>query len=324
MATKTPLKYENKRHTPFEPGDTLPTTAVPISKQSGNRIEVRDGGIGVWDTAPPNLSVQYVDAASGHDDNPGTREKPKRTFAAALNNISVNSSGYGSYSILLKAGQTFIVNQALNWLPDATVFISAYDDPKYGDIRGNNGYPGYYKFRIADRKAPTLSFRLFTPVEHQQSNPEWTSLPVVYARTVLCTGVDIRREDGMPMIPGGPAMFPFYVLDQLQLQGCNIYVGASGELARTPNLWAQSCKLTMHPNAKFINALLGPTITTDWPHQGGGTFPPLDEHPNAPIARGPAMGDNMHNVITPQNSGFSVNMERKQILNGQANWDIFA
>lgn len=132
-STAAPLKATAKISTEAKNSLEIRSTGlyskgVEISPDAGNRIEERANGIGVWDTAPPDLAFQYV-STSGNDANPGTKAQPLRTLREALNRIPPNNNG--SFTIKLKAGQSFPLDQNFNL--SGAVQITVYDDPKYGE-----------------------------------------------------------------------------------------------------------------------------------------------------------------------------------------------
>ena len=70
-------------------GDTLTVgedglVNVKLSSDSGNLLEARQNGLYYGVTAPPDTSLLYVSSSLGNDANPGTRELPLRTIAAAF------------------------------------------------------------------------------------------------------------------------------------------------------------------------------------------------------------------------------------------------
>lgn len=70
-------------------GDTLTVgenglVDVKLSKDKGNLLETRDDGLYYGVTAPADTSLLYVSSSLGNDSNPGTRDQPLRTIAAAF------------------------------------------------------------------------------------------------------------------------------------------------------------------------------------------------------------------------------------------------
>lgn len=315
MSAKKPLKYESGKHVPFEANDTLDLSSIPLSSSAGNRIEVRGDGIGVWDTAPPNLTNQYIDAVNGDDTNAGTRDKPLKTVAKALSRIVTESSAYGTFIIRLKSGQLHNVTQRLAPMPNATLLFTTYDDPMFGNLEGVV-CPGKYAWDAIEAQRATLQINVIPSPGYET---QYTYIPTIIAKEARFYGVNIRRNDGQATFPG-TAQFVIQTSNITHCQGCNIYIGQFGQFARPGSVWLQSCWLTMHPEAySFLSPLDNPVITSD-----GSRSPESVATEKCPGMSWRNVGDNVRQVLTADNIGFSVNKERKQILNGGTNWDIFA
>ncbi|ETD67537.1 hypothetical protein V757_11145 [Pelistega indica] len=315
MSAKKPLKYESGKHVPFASDDTLDVSSIPLSRTAGNRIEVRGDGIGVWDTAPPNLATQYVDAVNGNDTNAGTRDAPLKTFAKALDRVSRESAGYGTFAIFLKSGQTHNVTQLLSETANAYIVVTTYDDPIF-DIATKVVCPGAYAWTAVELQRATLQFNVIPEPGYET---QYTTIPYIVANRILFVGVNIRRGDGRVTFPGA-RHFIIETDGLVQVQGCNIYIGKNGQFARPGSIWLQSCWVTFHAEASvFLSPINNPVVTTDSLR---------NEDPTA-VERCPGLsyrhvGDNVRKALTPEKIGFVVNKESKTIFNGGTNWDIFA
>lgn len=124
-----------------------------VSPDSGNRIEIRNNGVGVFDAPPVNVSTLYV-AANGVDTAAGTQAEPLKTLDEALKRI-VQSPSLGSYSIFLHAGQTFTLEASVYNAEGKTIHIYAYNDAKYG--KSNTGpCSAYTPSTAVDLNRPTI------------------------------------------------------------------------------------------------------------------------------------------------------------------------
>jgi hypothetical protein len=59
MPDRTPIKYEDARHAPFAPGDTVPASSLALAQRlrAGHGIEISadaDGGITITNTCCPD------------------------------------------------------------------------------------------------------------------------------------------------------------------------------------------------------------------------------------------------------------------------------
>lgn len=284
-----------------------------ISPQSGNRIEVRDDGIGVWDEAPPNLATQYVDAVGGNDGNAGTQASPLRTVAQAMRNIVNLSSGYGTFTIALRAGQTHVINEDLSHFSGITSYrFVGYGDPVFG-WSDRAFCPGQYVFNIKEYDRPTLDIRPFTNDTH----PEYDLLPYFTAASVRLNSVKLIVRSATNNYPGA-ATFPFNVLGLLQGLGSDISLLTGAALARPESVWLLGCNVFMEPGARFVDPLYSPVLTIDGAR---------GESPQAACGDVPAhtiRAVNGRDELTPENLGFTVDASTKTIFNGGTSWDIFA
>lgn len=100
MAQRTPvvLNPNNKQHIPLGDTDTIRPSDVPVSTDSGNTIQVRSNGIYVGAEAVPEYAQQYVDSVNGDDTSgDGSRDKPYKTIARAVQNMVAGTRGYTVY-----------------------------------------------------------------------------------------------------------------------------------------------------------------------------------------------------------------------------------
>lgn len=221
-----------------------------LSKTAGNRIEARDDGIGVWDTAPPDLRYQYVDAINGDDNNSGSKGSPLRTVAKAISRIA-QSSGVGDFDIRLKAGQRHVVQESLEYVKSAAIMFNTYDEPKYGDLKG---YLGYYPMFADDYSRATLEFvKYYTEVEGVQRS----RFPVLYSEEVSFFGLIVKTEDGVATFLGDPAQWPLGSGSCIFL-GCDIHIGGGDgrtRLGSVETVRLKGCNVYFGDNAKLVKPL---------------------------------------------------------------------
>lgn len=281
-----------------------------LSKRAGNRIEVRPDGIGVWDEAPPNLANQYVDAVNGNDNNAGTKDAPLKTVAKALSNIK-GGTGIGDYNILMKSGQTHILDSYVQPLGNADVTFITYDDPKYGLASDQHGCPGYIPWDASDFIPAVLKVRNYT-----SNGYTWT--PYITANNIYFRGVSIDHTDA-PVTGPGAAQFMGLTTGLFLVQGGNVTIGTGRALARPGTLWGQSTNFDLQGSAKLVDAVYGPTVTLDATNPSSG--------PQVTCANGPTYtvrNFNGRSAITPTNLGISNDPATKRLFNGMTSWDIFA
>lgn len=129
-------------------------TSIKLSPRSGNLLQLNSEGLYYGVDAPPDLSILYV-AAAGDDSNPGTREQPLKTLAAALSKIPQNVSN----TIRLKAGETFDMPRAR--VSGATRRIEPYDDPYLDGNMVPDRTPTvwyYEKYVVNEINRPNITF----------------------------------------------------------------------------------------------------------------------------------------------------------------------
>lgn len=156
MAQRTPivLNQDKTQHIPLADGDTISVSGIPLSPDSGNQIQARDNGLYYGQVAPADISNLYV-SNQGSDSNSGTVDNPLQTVDRAISMIQERDVG-GSYTIRLKAGQTFAMEK-YTYAGDTTkqINIQYYDDPTFGEATGGNGY---WVVTAAALKKPVMVF----------------------------------------------------------------------------------------------------------------------------------------------------------------------
>lgn len=171
MAQKVPvvISDDKTQHVPLGDKDTIRSSDIPLSKDSGNLIELRDDGVYYGITPPADVANLYVDNVSGSDNNPGTRAAPLQTLAAAFAKVS---SGQNN-TIRLKAGGSFVMPSA-SVDGGATRTITVYDDPY---VDGNmvptatpekTSYSPYFR-KDLNRPTITLNF-VYNSTIHTYNN----------------------------------------------------------------------------------------------------------------------------------------------------------
>ena len=139
-------------------GDTLTVgkdglVDVKLSPDSGNLLEDRVNGLYYGVTAPPDTSLLYVSSSLGYDANPGTRELPLRTIAAAFRKNKPNQRFY----------VRIYENDVHEWKSSDGVFDNYwFSIEPYGDVTdavfANTPAMTAGWLRSAELRRPTLRF----------------------------------------------------------------------------------------------------------------------------------------------------------------------
>ena len=319
MAQKLPvvLSDDKRQHQPLAEGDTLNTSAIPISKDDGNMIQVRDDGIYYGTTAPVDISSLYISTSLGSDTNPGTRAAPLKTVEAALDIIAERNAP-GSYAIRLRAGETFEPTRRV-WLGAGTwaLRFSYYDDPLFGDILARSGY---YPNADARLQRPTL--KINTYVRDTANNiVDWTGAYVPADGTITFEGVIVDfSQSGAGAITGGG--WCWYV-SELQFSGCDIKLVSDHEgIGSARSIITRQCNVSITGNVQFFISDYAPGwMDTQWVPEGATNKDPYGEGPDV-IGR----PYNMRDVVTPSNAMALADFDAstKTLFGWNANWDIFA
>lgn len=281
-----------------------------ISPLPGNRIEVRDGGIGVWDEAPPNLVHQFVDSAAGDDSNPGSEAAPLRTLKRAYERIGTS---YGHFTIFLKAGQTFPVEGGDHNAPNADIGIVPYDDPTFGSRPTGNttGCPYYRPVYAQELERPTILVGLFYPEPAQPHLGQ--AVASLSSAGLTLVGVVLERTLTLATYPAR---------DRMMINGRGGNVFLDGVIAKVPieglfsraNFSSRGSNYVLGNDAAFIVSG-GSTLT----RVGDYANPGCSGHPNyTPIE------SNLTSAVTPTTIGVPTDIATKTIFGASTNWDIFA
>lgn len=144
-------------------GDTLTVgenglVDVKLSNDNGNLLEVRKNGLYYGQIPKAETTELYVSSTLGNDSNKGSRAAPFKTFHRALNAIVENKTS-GSYTIRLRAGETFEFPLTRMWFPQTMLHINIghYDDPNYPDF-GEYIHGVYSPHHAPDLKRPILVY----------------------------------------------------------------------------------------------------------------------------------------------------------------------
>lgn len=282
---------------------------VKISGDSGNRLEVRNGALGVFDTAPPNLAIQYISYALGNDANAGTREAPLKTMTEATRRVNQETGGYGTFYFNVRANETHVLDQYLHQMPNAELVIQVYDDPIYGDR--STDCEAYYSYFAPNLSRPVFDFRSYT-----LPSGSGTVWPLFLVRKMIVQGVDWRTPIAGPTAPGGPHWFTMEAQGNIWLAGSNVHV-RKGLVARCGSLTFQGVQLALDPGGTVIDGQYGTSINTQ------------DIMTQTPAACGgkPSFTErngNVTQVINPSNVGLPTDPATKTMFGFNATWDIFA
>lgn len=319
MAQKLPvvLSDDKRQHQPLAEGDTLNTSAIPISKDDGNMIQVRDDGIYYGTTAPADISSLYISTSLGSDTNPGTRAAPLKTVEAALDIIRERNAP-GAYNIHLRAGETFKPTRRV-FLTEGTwrLTFTYYDDPLFGDIQARNGYWPDVDARL---KRPTVI--IDTRVDNAENNiVGWTGFWVSSSSAIVFRGCKVQfQQTGAGAITGGGWC---WYSQEIQFSGCDVTVNSDHEAIGTAvSILTRQCNFTMNGTTQFFVADFSPgwmDITVVLP--GATNKDPYGEGPDV-IGR----PHNMRDVVTPSNAMALADFDAstKTLFGWNANWDIFA
>lgn len=285
-----------------------------LSKKAGNRIEARDDGIGVWDDAPPDLRVQYVDALDGDDDNPGTKDKPLRTFKRAITRIEAGT-GYGKYVISLKVGQTHILQGKPITLPNATLTISGYGGTKYKYRSDEQPYPGYYIWEADDYQRPTLSVKKHTYID--SGGTERALFAYANVGSLDVRGVNLHIEDGAPTNPGS-GRFWMWGPGAVGFSGSDVYIGTGNSLGRVKSVFFSRSRLSMGDGASLVDVQYGCAISA----VPDSLVATENTAPNLPSYM--RRTSNVRGALTPENLGAQFDRPTKRLFGASTSWDIFA
>lgn len=301
--------------------DSPLTINVKLDPRVNNRLRIYGGGgLGVFDEAPPDVQTQYINTAVGQDSNPGTRAMPLKTIERAFERI-VNSGGVGSFSVRLKAGQTFVTGGRPINMDNALITITPYDDPKYLDGSDTTAGPEYYYWAAPDYSRPILRF---ANVQDAQF-PQYRIHSVYYAKAWVISGIRLELPSQPANFPG----YPWYSLStensggRLWMTGNDIVFGHAGSQAvgRVSTMWMQTNNLLNFGGGNTLGSDVTMfSIGADEAHNRH--FVPLD--PKYPAFTGRT--SNTKAVLTPANLniGSSYNATTKTLFGTNVNYDIFA
>lgn len=281
---------------------------VKISPQGGNRLEVRDGMLGVFDAAPPNLANQYVSYALGDDANDGTRSSPLKTLTEASRRISQESAGYGTYIINFRAAETHVVDQFLHPMQNADLIFQVYDDPIYGD-RGDD-CPAYYSYFAPNLSRPVLDFR-----PYPQPTGGGTVWPNARCASLTLAGVVSNTPTVLPTAPGGVPRFIYDASGLIWLAGADLNIYA-GHGVRASSMYYQLTRASIASGASFVDILRGPNINAD--DIEGYTYPACGSKPSFTSRDG-----NIRSVVNHTNIGGASDPVTKTMFGFNTSWDIF-
>lgn len=285
---------------------------VKISSEEGNRLEVRDGMLGVFDTAPADLADLFISYVSGNDSNPGTRQAPLKTLTRATQLITEGSSGRGQFNLYFKSGEIHLVNERLFSLRNANVRLWYYDDPTFGD--GRVTCSGSYPNLAASLVRPQIRFQ-----EYYDADLNGTLWPFLQTNDLGLYGVSIQTPNELPTALGGPAHFILESFSVAEINGVDISVNA-GRFIRPRSLVMQLCQLTMNAanNVRFADVSFNPAFNVNDSYTPGSY---VEQCPGGPVID--YRSGNVQSVLTPANIGGNYDMATKTMFGYNTTWDIF-
>lgn len=288
------------------PDDPL-QIGLKISGDPGNRLHVRDDGVGVWDDPPANVARQYV-SNSGDDGNDGTKGAPIKTMKEALRRIGLDGA-LGHYTIYLKAGETFGLSETVNFReenPNLSLRITWFGDPQYGDF-GETSCADYYPWQAPDLQRPTLEFLSY-------ARGEYIDHKVLHVENTLrLTGIIVKTPAQNPTYPGAASFI--FEGGLLHLEGSDVHV-RTNSLFRGSDLRTQRANLTLS-SGSILRSVYRMSFTRA--EDGSARTRSCDGYPtyNARIG-------NFRSVLTPSNHGGSYDSTTKTQFGWATSWDIFA
>ena len=294
--------------------DELGRLRLRVSALEDNQLQLRNDGIYQGGTAPVHLQRLYV-SNQGSDANDGTKEKPLQTITGALNKIAAEGKS-GFYTILLKAGQTFIENKQYTHLSHGTVNVTftLYDDPKYGEkLWDSKG--GLWVIAANDLNHPRIIWDTFVNGTGSVSRASFGAKNLA---NVTFLGVDITLRTTKGPDVGGASLFYCDVLD---FQGTDFRCETEQmTLGSAKNILLRQTTLSAIPENGFM--FIGdyaPTLFHQVVHSVGQTVTGNEYSFTAKQT-------NLHNVLKAKNAVqlTTFNAQTKTFFGWSANWDIFA
>ena len=315
MTQKLPvvLSDDKRQHQPLAEGDTLNTSAIPISKDSGNMIQVRDDGIYYGVVAPADIRVHYISSTLGDDRNDGSKKSPIRTINEAAKRIAARNVG-GSYALRLRAGETFPLS-SIAWLGEGKINLSLeyYDDAIFGELRSRQGWWPQADTRL---NRPTVVFDTY--LEGGIVNP--SAISCGDAGSLIFNGVSAVFANSAGKTTGGGWFLYWSTMDfigsDIELLGDYVGIGSS------TNILLRQCNLK-HTGATqaFIADYAPQLFQQELIIPGGTVRDPLGEGPDV-IGRGHNLSKNLK--VSKAMALATYNSSTKTFFGWGANWDIFA
>ena len=294
--------------------DELGRLRLRVSALEDNQLQLRNDGIYQGVTAPVHLQRLYV-SNQGSDANDGTKKQPLQTITGALNKIAADGKP-GSYTILLKAGQTFIENKQFTYLSHGTVNVTFtfYDDPKYGEsLWDSKG--GIWIIAADDLNHPRIIWDTFVDGRGSVSRASFGAKNLV---EVVFLGVDVTLRTTNGPDAGGASLFYCETLD---FQGTDF-----------------RCETAQMTFGSAKNILLRQTTLSAMPENGFmfvGDYAPTLFHQVVHFVGQSVTGNefsftvkqtNLDKVLKAKNAVAltTFNAQTKTFFGWSANWDIFA
>lgn len=285
---------------------------VLVSSESGNRLEVRGDGLGVWETVESNLHKQYVDSVGGNDANDGSKSSPLKTFSEALRRLHASKNGgRGQANIYLKDGGTYYIGEARYGLLETILSVTNYNDAYDGDEHIDKAV--YYYHLATTNKPKLVSQWLPYPYDSISGSSIGVMTTCLYLKTLRLNGIEAILEKGELTFPAGTSHFAL-LEEELTLRGSKLDV-----------------RSYTFVRAKTVNS--GNTIHT---YTNGGKL--LDQFNDAFIYSGAdrenyqetlastvftIQGSNIRSMPI-DNYGLGYDVPTKRQFGWSTNWDVFA
>lgn len=186
------------------------------SPDAGNLLKQRDNGLYVALAAPANVSSLFLDAVVGDDNNPGTAALPLKTLARASYLINTLGSGVGTYTISLRAGQTFTTQGSPRLGFNGTqINFRVWGEPKYID---STGFVNYFPTSANDFQRATINLGSYDVGDGTIQASGISALGNAYFEGIILNGPTNHQFGGSEMVACSGA-------GTIGMFGCDINIG---------------------------------------------------------------------------------------------------
>lgn len=292
------------------------TTASPkranvvVSPDAGNRLEIRESGVGVFDTPPADVSFQYV-SSTGDDAAAGTQAAPLKTLDRALRRI-IMSKTMGTYSIFLHAGETFELTAESYGFTGKDIAIYVFNDPIYG-----TSLPGACSYYF-----PAIAAEL----TRAKIKNNWIARPDigearvtrVYAKSISLNGIEVEFTANDTQYPMIGAQTVLGGAEALHLNGVKVDRYQAGCRFSAPRINTMVLELNSH----------GHYAGTSWSNDLGVTWTKWSPGDRPACLGRPAFTARESNLetlpVTFLVNSLAYDANTKSLFGATCNWDPFA